>query len=317
MSITRMIVDIFPIIDIPVVLVAWNYRGLSAEDMERRVVLVSRARLLADRQRHRAHREHSRSPASGCIKVFFQPGHRHRRRHRADQRASTTPRCASCRRACSRPTSSSSTPPTCGVVQLTSSSKTMSEQEIVDYTPELHPPPAVHHPRHHRSTGSFGGKQRQIIVDIDPCALAAKGVSPNDVVAALQTSNVIVPAGVARIGDARIQRADELQPAGGDAVHAAAAGGAQRRAGARSATSPQSATASPPRPTSSTSTASAPPTWRCCKPRRRLHARGGGRHPRPDAGDQGRRAARARPVARLRPVGVRPRGRSPTWCARR
>ena len=38
---TRMIVDIFPIIDIPVVLVAWNYPGLAAEDMERRVVLIS------------------------------------------------------------------------------------------------------------------------------------------------------------------------------------------------------------------------------------------------------------------------------------
>jgi multidrug efflux pump subunit AcrB len=41
LSISRMIVDIFPVIDIPVVLVAWNYPGLSAEDMERRVNLIS------------------------------------------------------------------------------------------------------------------------------------------------------------------------------------------------------------------------------------------------------------------------------------
>ncbi len=41
LSLTRMIVDIFPIIDIPVVLVAWNYPGLAAEDMERRVVIIS------------------------------------------------------------------------------------------------------------------------------------------------------------------------------------------------------------------------------------------------------------------------------------
>ena len=41
LSVTRMIVDIFPVIDIPVVLVAWNYPGLSAEDMERRVNLIS------------------------------------------------------------------------------------------------------------------------------------------------------------------------------------------------------------------------------------------------------------------------------------
>ena len=47
----------------------------------------------------------------------------------------------------------------------------------------------------------YGGKARQIIVDIDPARMAAKGVSPSDVVAALQSSNVIVPAGVARIGE--------------------------------------------------------------------------------------------------------------------
>jgi len=41
LSLTRMIVDIFPIIDIPVMLVAWNYPGLAAEDMERRVVIIS------------------------------------------------------------------------------------------------------------------------------------------------------------------------------------------------------------------------------------------------------------------------------------
>ncbi len=47
----------------------------------------------------------------------------------------------------------------------------------------------------------FGGKQRQINVDIDPRALAAKGLSPSDVVNALSTSNVILPAGTARIGE--------------------------------------------------------------------------------------------------------------------
>ena len=41
LSVTRMIVDIFPVIDIPVVMVVWNYNGLTTEDMERRVVLIS------------------------------------------------------------------------------------------------------------------------------------------------------------------------------------------------------------------------------------------------------------------------------------
>ena len=41
LSVTRMIVDIFPVIDIPVVLVVWNYNGLTTEDMERRVVFIT------------------------------------------------------------------------------------------------------------------------------------------------------------------------------------------------------------------------------------------------------------------------------------
>ena len=65
LSITRMIVDIFPVIDIPVVLVVWNYNGLTTEDMERRVVFISRARLFHHGQRHLAHR------------IAVDPRHRH------------------------------------------------------------------------------------------------------------------------------------------------------------------------------------------------------------------------------------------------
>src|SRR5574337_799316 len=50
------------------------------------------------------------------------------------------------------------------------------------------------------SPAPFGGKSREVVIDLDPRALAAKGLSPADVVNALQASNVIVPAGTARIG---------------------------------------------------------------------------------------------------------------------
>src|SRR6195256_5427510 len=76
----------------------------------------------------------------------------------------------------------------------------MSEQEIFDhifiFTRVLFfPIPGLSTP------APFGGKQRQIVADLDPALLVAKGFTPTDVVNALQSSNVIVPAGTARIGD--------------------------------------------------------------------------------------------------------------------
>ena len=86
------------------------------------------------------------------------------------------------------------------VVQMTLSSKTLTEQQIFDYSLNfirirLFTIPGLSTP------GPFGGKQRQINVDLDQSRLEAKGFSPVDVVNALQASNVIVPAGTARLGD--------------------------------------------------------------------------------------------------------------------
>jgi multidrug efflux pump subunit AcrB len=85
------------------------------------------------------------------------------------------------------------------VAQLTGSSESLPEQQIFDYSlnfirVRLFTIPGLSTP------APFGGKQRQINVDIDPKALASKGLSPYDVVNALTTSNVILPAGTARIG---------------------------------------------------------------------------------------------------------------------
>ena len=198
MSVTRMIVDIFPIIDIPVVLVAWSYGGLSAEDMERRVVLPAE-RSYSQTVNGVEHIESQSIPGVGLIKIFFHPG--------IDIGAAIAQIDAVDSTAL-RVMPPGMQPPNIiqfnasnvGVVQLTSSSKSMAEQEIVDYTQNfirlrLFTIPGI------SLTGSYGGKQRQIVIEIDPMRLAAKGVAPNDVVVALQTSNVIVPAGVTRIGE--------------------------------------------------------------------------------------------------------------------
>ena len=72
-SVSRMVVDIFPTIDIPVVYVAWSFNGLNAEDMERRVVLVSE-RAYSTTVNGIDHIESLSIPGQGILKIFFQPG---------------------------------------------------------------------------------------------------------------------------------------------------------------------------------------------------------------------------------------------------
>src|ERR1700687_4356984 len=72
-SVTRMIVDIFPVIDIPVVMVVWNYPGLTTEDMERRVVFISE-RAYSTTVNGIQRIESQSIPSIGIVKVYFQPG---------------------------------------------------------------------------------------------------------------------------------------------------------------------------------------------------------------------------------------------------
>src|SRR5438552_7844274 len=73
LSLTRMVVDIFPAIDIPVVAVVWNYPGLSAQDMERRVVLISE-RAYSTTVNGIERIESQSIPGIGILKLYFQPG---------------------------------------------------------------------------------------------------------------------------------------------------------------------------------------------------------------------------------------------------
>ncbi len=198
LSITRMIVDIFPIIDIPVVLVVWNYNGLTTEDMERRVVFISE-RAYSTTVNGISRIELQSIPSIGILKVYFQPG---------TDIGSSIAQITSVNNSILRGAPPGMQPPgviqfnasNVPVVQMTLSSKTLSEQQIYDYSlnfirVRLFTIPGLSTP------GPFGGKSRQIIVDLDQSRLEAKGFAPVDVVNALQASNVIVPAGTARLGD--------------------------------------------------------------------------------------------------------------------
>src|SRR3954449_12343063 len=198
LSVTRMIVDIFPVIDIPVVLVAWNYTGLTTEDMERRVVFISE-RAYSTTVNGIQRIESQSIPGVGMLKVYFQPG---------TEIGASIAQITAVNNTILRIAPPGMQPPAViqfnasnvPVVQMTLSSNTLTEQQIYDYSlnfirVKLFTIPGLSTP------GPFGGKSRQIIVDLDPARLQAKGFAPVDVVNALQASNVIIPAGTARIGD--------------------------------------------------------------------------------------------------------------------
>src|SRR5580704_12449649 len=198
LSLTRMTVDIFPVIDIPVVAVVWTYPGLSAQDMERRVVLISE-RGYSTTVNGISRIESQSIPGIGLLRVYFQPG--------TDIGAAIA-QISSVSSTILRIAPPGITPPSViqfnatnvPVAQLTISSKTLPEQQLYDYGVNfirirLFTIPGLSTP------APFGGKERQIIIDINPQALAAKGLSAGDVVSALQNSNVILPAGDARIGN--------------------------------------------------------------------------------------------------------------------
>lgn len=195
---TRMIVDFFPKIDIPVVFVGWNYPGLSAEEMERRVVIVSEraySTTVAGIERI----ESTCIPGTGLVKVFFHPG--------MDIGAAiaqinaingTVLRILP--PGISPPVMIQYNPATVPIVQMTFASRTLPEGRMFDHAfnfvrVKLFTIPGLQTP------APFGGRFRQVSVDLNPTLMTAKGVSANDVVSAVQASNLLIPSGTARIGD--------------------------------------------------------------------------------------------------------------------
>jgi multidrug efflux pump subunit AcrB len=146
LSLTRTVVDIFPTIDIPVVAVVWSYPGLPAEDMERRVVLISE-RAFSTTVNGIERIESNSIPGVGLMHVYFQPG--------TDIGAAIA-QIASVSSTILRITPPGMTPPNIvqfnasnvPVAQMTlSKSDKLSEQQIFDYGLQLHSRQAVHDPR--------------------------------------------------------------------------------------------------------------------------------------------------------------------------
>jgi multidrug efflux pump subunit AcrB len=197
MAIKSMMVDIFPVIDIPVVNVIWNYPGLSAADMERKVVLLSE-RGISSSVNGVERIESQSQPGIGLLHVYFEKG--------------TDIGAAIAQMSATANVSLHSMPPgiqppfiiqfnatNVQVAQITLDSKTLPEDKIYDYALNfirirLFTIPGLSTP------APFGGKTREIVIDADPKAMEAKGLSPSDLLNALQAQNLIIPAGTARIG---------------------------------------------------------------------------------------------------------------------
>ncbi|HUC28996.1 MAG TPA: efflux RND transporter permease subunit, partial [Candidatus Acidoferrum sp.] len=196
-AIFRTPTDIFPNINIPVVSIIWTYNGLVPREMADRIVSITE-RNLTTVVDNIEHVESQSLYGIAVVKVFLQPN-------------------ASLDRAVAQITASSqtqlkmlpqgTTPPliiaysasSVPVLQLALSGKGVSEQQLNDYGLNFIrtqlitiPGTAVPYP--------YGGKQRQVQVDLNPAALQAKGLSALDVINAIAAQNLILPTGTSKIG---------------------------------------------------------------------------------------------------------------------
>jgi len=189
--------DIFPSINIPVVSVVWQYTGLTAKDIEQRMVFTEE-RALTTTVNNIQHIESTSYDGVGVVKVFFQPG--------------VSPDGAVAQVTAESQTILKQLPPgttpplvieynasSVPILQYGISSPTLSEQQTFDLAMNtirvgLISVPGVGIPY------PYGGKQRVISVDLDPKALEAQNISQQDVVNALITQNLVFPSGTAKIG---------------------------------------------------------------------------------------------------------------------
>ena len=198
LAILRTATDIFPAINIPVVATIWRYSGLQPEEMATRIVLPNE-RIAQTSVNDVEHTESQSLNSIAVVKYFFQPG--------ADERMSYA-QITGVSQSQLKGLPPGTTAPfilaynasTVPIIQLALSSDELSEAQIFDAANNTIrvglatvAGASIPYP--------YGGKQRQIQVDLNPQALRAKGLSGSDVTAAIAAQNLILPAGTQKIGD--------------------------------------------------------------------------------------------------------------------
>src|ERR1700738_1972445 len=197
LSVLRTPTDIFPNIDIPVLSIVWSFNGFSAEDMAHRVTSPVERALTTDVD-NIEHIESQSLNGVAVIKVFFHPG-ADINRAIAEAAANSSSLLRNLPPGILPPLILSYNASTVPILQLALTSKTLPEQQLYDYgnnfiRTQLATVQGAAVPL------PFGGKIRQIMVDIDPRSMQAKGLSPSDVVNAVNVQNLILPGGTAKIG---------------------------------------------------------------------------------------------------------------------
>jgi CzcA family heavy metal efflux pump len=198
LSFALMNVDIFPAINLPVVLVVYNYPGLSAIDMERRIILISE-RADSTTVNGIDHIESESFEGIGLKRIYFQPG--------TDMGAAIAQLNATAGtiatilpRGTEPPEIISYNAANVPVAQLNVFSDTLSAQQLFDYglnfiRVQLFTIPGFSSP------APVGGVQRTVQVNLDPTALYANGLSPQDVSTVVAAQSVVIPSGQAKMGD--------------------------------------------------------------------------------------------------------------------
>jgi len=189
--------DIFPNIDIPVVSILWNYIGFDPEQMASRIVTLNE-RALTTTVDNIQHIESQSLSGIAVVKVFFQP--------KANIERAIAQVTAICQTQL-RQLPQGTTPPlvisynasSVPILQLALSGNNLSEQQLFDLgvnfiRTRLVTVPGVGIPY------PYGGKMRQVQVDLNTSELQAKGMSPLDVVNAVSAQNLILPSGTSKIG---------------------------------------------------------------------------------------------------------------------
>src|SRR6266704_5415287 len=202
--------DIFPEINIPVVSVIWQYTGLSVPEMEQRVTTYSQYSISSNVTGIKNIEAQTMAGLS-VQKIYFQPD------VNLDLAIAQIVSATNAIRALMPPGiqppiivqfNASSVP----VLQISLDSDSLNEQQLYDFgiyrvRQELAPVPGVTLPT------PAGGKYRQIMVDIDPDKLLSRGLTPLDIVNAVNTQNLTLPSGTAKIGETQYTVRTNATPA--------------------------------------------------------------------------------------------------------
>jgi multidrug efflux pump subunit AcrB len=189
--------DIFPDIKIPVIAVVWTYRGMSPDDMAGRVIYYYE-RQISTAVNDIEHIESQSLNGIGIVKIYFRPG--------IDIRTATA-QVTSLSQTVLKQMPPGITPPlilnynasTVPILQLALSSPELSEQKLFDLGQNFIRP-SLATVQGAAVPSPYGGKERQIQIDLDPQALQSKGLSAQDVETAIAAQNQIIPAGTTKIG---------------------------------------------------------------------------------------------------------------------